>query len=143
MAVACSEGLIGHDVRMGVAKATRNRTADKVVQRLVGQARDAHVKQAHVDMLALAGTLRMHHRGKDGGGSVGAGQNIDTYRWRLFQTQKIFLKRCPRPANRTGALAGPAFLAEPDDQSRDAVQPAFSAISRPWIKQLEIMDTSS
>ena len=42
-----------------------------------------------------------------------------------------------------GALAGSAFAAEPDDQSEGAVQPAFSAISRPWIKQLEIMDTSS
>ena len=44
---------------------------------------------------------------------------------------------------RTGALAGSAFAAEPDDQSKGAVQPAFSAISRPWVKQLEIMDTSS
>ena len=44
---------------------------------------------------------------------------------------------------RSGALAGSAFAAEPDDQSEGAVQPAFSAISRPWIKQLEIMDTSS
>ena len=35
------------------------------------------------------------------------------------------------------------FAAEPDDQSEGAVQLAFSAISRPWIKQLEIMDTSS
>ena len=35
------------------------------------------------------------------------------------------------------------FAAEPDDQSEGAVQPAFSAISRPWVKQLEIMDTSS
>ena len=52
-------------------------------------------------------------------------------------------KRCPRPEIRTGALAGSAFAAEPDDQSEGAVQPAFSAISRPWIKQLEIMDTSS
>ena len=52
-------------------------------------------------------------------------------------------KRCPRPDIRTGALAGSAFAAEPDDQSEGAVQPAFSAISRPWIKQLEIMDTSS
>ena len=52
-------------------------------------------------------------------------------------------KRCPRPVNWPGALAGSAFAAEPDDQSEGAVQPAFSAISRPWIKQLEIMDTSS
>jgi hypothetical protein len=52
-------------------------------------------------------------------------------------------KRCPRPEIRTGALAGSAFAAEPDDQSEGAVQPAFSAISRPWVKQLEIMDTSS
>ena len=52
-------------------------------------------------------------------------------------------KRCPRPEIRTGALAGSAFAAEPDDQSEGAVQPAFSAISRPWVKQLEIMETSS
>ncbi|QNI65821.1 hypothetical protein SynA1544_02910 [Synechococcus sp. A15-44] len=52
-------------------------------------------------------------------------------------------KRCPRPDIRAGALAGSAFAAEPDDQSEGAVQPAFSAISRPWIKQLGIMDTSS
>ena len=53
-------------------------------------------------------------------------------------------KRCPRPANRSGALAGSAFAAKPVDQSEEgAVQPAFSAISRPWVKQLELMDTSS
>ena len=52
-------------------------------------------------------------------------------------------KRCPRPGNRTGALAGSAFAAEPDDQSEGAVQPAFSAISRPCIQQLDDMDTSS
>ena len=40
-------------------------------------------------------------------------------------------KRCPRPENWPGALAGPTFVAEPDDQSESAVQPAFSAISRP------------
>ena len=42
-----------------------------------------------------------------------------------------------------GALAGSAIATEPDDQSEGAVQQAFSAISRPWVKQLEIMDTSS
>ncbi|QNI62660.1 hypothetical protein [Synechococcus sp. TAK9802] len=42
-----------------------------------------------------------------------------------------------------GALAGPAFAAEPDDQSEGTVQPAFSAISGPCVRQLEIMETSS
>jgi hypothetical protein len=40
-------------------------------------------------------------------------------------------KRCPRPENWPGALAGSTLVAEPDDQSESAVQPAFSAISRP------------
>ena len=66
-----------------------------------------------------------------------------TWRIRCREILGTKQKRCPRPANRTGALAGSAFAAEPDDQSEGAVQPAFSAISRPWIKQLEIMDTSS
>ena len=53
-------------------------------------------------------------------------------------------KTMPPTAKRSGALAGSALAAEPDDQSEDgAVQPAFSAISRPWVKQLELMDTSS
>ena len=47
----------------------------------------------------------------------------------------------------TSKLAGGSrrvrFAAEPDDQSEGAVQPAFSAISRPLVRQLEIMDTSS
>ena len=64
-------------------------------------------------------------------------------RYRLDLDKIPLSKRYPRPANRAGALAGSAFAAEPDDQSEGAVQPAFSAISRPWIKQLEIMDTSS
>ena len=38
--------------------------------------------------------------------------------------------------------ARPAQAAEPDDQSKGAVQPAFSAISRPCIKELDCMDTS-
>jgi len=63
--------------------------------------------------------------------------------YRLDLSEFTLNERCPRPASRTGALAGSAFAAEPDDQSEGAVQPAFSAISRPWIKQLEIMDTSS
>jgi hypothetical protein len=61
----------------------------------------------------------------------------------VFSREGLSKKRCPRSANRTGALAESAFAAEPDDQSEGAVQPAFSAISRPWVKQLEIMDTSS
>ncbi len=64
-------------------------------------------------------------------------------RYSLDLSEFTLNKRCPRPAGRTGALAGSTFAAEPDDQSEGAVQPAFSAINRPWIKQLEIMDTSS
>ena len=36
----------------------------------------------------------------------------------------------------TGALAGSAFIAEPNDQESAPNQPAFSTISRPLIEQL-------
>ena len=49
----------------------------------------------------------------------------------------------PPNGNRSGALAESAFAAEPDDQSEGAVQPAFSAISRPCFIELDCMDTSS
>ena len=52
-------------------------------------------------------------------------------------------KTMPPTGNRSGALAGSTSAAEPDDQSEGAVQPAFSAISRPCIKELECMNTSS
>ena len=72
-----------------------------------------------------------------------AGQYIDMYQSRPLLRLQGSPKRCPLPENRKGALAGPAFAAEPDDQSKGAVQPAFSAISRPCVKQLEIIETSS
>ena len=49
----------------------------------------------------------------------------------------------PSAEERPRALAESASAAEPDDQLEGAVQPAFSAISRPLVRQLEIMDTSS
>ena len=49
----------------------------------------------------------------------------------------------PPIGDRPGALAESAFAAEPDDQLERAVQPAFSAISRPCMKELDCMDTSS
>ena len=43
-----------------------------------------------------------------------------------------------------GALAGSGYGTEPNDLGiRCPYQPAFSAISRPCIKELELMDTSS
>ena len=57
--------------------------------------------------------------------------------------QQGFSKTMPPSEIPDGGSRRVRFAAEPDDQSEGAVQPAFSAISRPWIKQLEIMDTSS
>ena len=49
----------------------------------------------------------------------------------------------PSAEERPRALAESASAAEPDDQLEGAVQPAFSAISRPCMKELDCMDTSS
>ena len=77
MPVGGGEGLIGNDVRMRVAEAPRRGAADHIVQRLVGKAGDADIEQAHIDMLARAGARRMHDGGKNRGGGVSAGQDID------------------------------------------------------------------
>ena len=77
MPVGGGEGLIGNDVRMRVAEAPRRGAADHIVQRLVGEAGDADIEQAHIDMLAGAGARRMHDGGQNRGGGVGAGQDID------------------------------------------------------------------
>ena len=49
----------------------------------------------------------------------------------------------PAGKNRLGALAESACAAEPVDQLEGAVQPAFSAISRPCMRELDSMNTSS
>ena len=77
MPVGRGKGLIGNDVRMCVAKAPGRSAADHIVQRLVGEAGDADIKQAHIDMLAVTGARRMHNGGQNRGGGIGAGQDID------------------------------------------------------------------
>ena len=77
MPVSGGEGLVGNNVRMCVPKPPRYLVRHKIVQRLIGKTGDTDIEQTHIDMLAGAGAPGMHHSGQDGGGGVGAGQNID------------------------------------------------------------------
>ena len=52
-------------------------------------------------------------------------------------------KTMPPTRDWPGALAGSALARNRLISQRQCRQPAFSAISRPWVKQLELMDTSS
>ena len=65
-AVARLEGLVGHDVRVRVAPAHRRLAAREVVRVHVGEHRDLHVEQRHVDVLAFAGAVAVRERGEHG-----------------------------------------------------------------------------
>ena len=151
MAIGGGEGLVGNDVRMGVAKAARGGAADKVVQRLVGETGDADVEQAHIDMLALAGARRMHHRGKNGGGGIGAGQNIDKRHPDLHRHAVRFAGHAHQPAHAldheiiAGAVRVGPVLAEAGDRAIDnpRIHSAQRLVIQPVSGQpadLEILD---
>ena len=75
-AVLGGEGLIGHDIRMGIAEAPGRRAADQEIERLIGEHRDLGIEQSKVEILAFAGPVTVMKRAKHADRGIEPGEHI-------------------------------------------------------------------
>ena len=76
IAVGAGKGFIGHDIGVRIAEARRILAGHQGIERLVGQRRQLHIQQCHIDMTPLAGLCSLMQRRQHANGGIQAGHHV-------------------------------------------------------------------
>src|SRR4029078_5457895 len=75
-AILRGEGLVGHDIGMGIAQALRRLAADQEIERLVGKHRNLGIEQSEVEILPLAGLVAVVEGVENADRGIKAGEHV-------------------------------------------------------------------